>query len=124
MKKIAYAQAAAEALLEEFRRNNKLVYLATDLQVELSKEFGEERVRVTPISESAIVGSAIGLAGSGYRAVADIRMATFGFVAMDQIVNQADQVSYVNKNVDRRRDVAGGAAFNLPLCHVHERAGA
>jgi pyruvate/2-oxoglutarate/acetoin dehydrogenase E1 component len=95
MKKIAYAQAAAEALLEEFRRNNKLVYLATDLQVELSKEFGEERVRVTPISESAIVGSAIGLAGSGYRAVADIRMATFGFVAMDQIVNQAAKITYM-----------------------------
>jgi pyruvate/2-oxoglutarate/acetoin dehydrogenase E1 component len=95
MKKIAYAQAAAEALLEEFRRNDKLVYLATDLQTELSKEFGEERARVTPISESAIVGSAIGLAGSGYRAVADIRMATFGFVAMDQIVNQAAKITYM-----------------------------
>jgi pyruvate/2-oxoglutarate/acetoin dehydrogenase E1 component len=95
MKKIAYAQAAAEALLEEFRRNDKLVYLATDLQAELSKEFGEERARVTPISESAIVGSAIGLAGSGYRAIADIRMATFGFVAMDQIVNQAAKITYM-----------------------------
>jgi len=95
MKKIAYAQAAAEALLEEFRRNDKLVYLATDINMELRKEFGEERARVTPISESAIVGSAIGLAGSGYRAVADIRMATFGFVAMDQIVNQAAKITYM-----------------------------
>jgi pyruvate/2-oxoglutarate/acetoin dehydrogenase E1 component len=95
MKKITYMGAAAEAVTEEFRRNDKLVYLATDLQVELRKEFGEERTRVTPISESAFVGAAIGLAGSGYRAIADIRMATFGFVAMDQMVNQAAKITYM-----------------------------
>ncbi|MHB8105763.1 MAG: alpha-ketoacid dehydrogenase subunit beta [Dehalococcoidales bacterium] len=95
MKKIAYAQAAAEALQEEFRRNEKTVYMATDVQPELRKEFGEERIRVTPISESAIVGGAIGLAGSGYRSVADLRMATFGFVAMDQMVNQAAKITYM-----------------------------
>ena len=61
MKEIAYARAAAEALQEEFRRNNKLIYLATDVQPELRGEFGEDRVRVTPISESAFVGTAIGL---------------------------------------------------------------
>ncbi|MGD0779907.1 MAG: transketolase C-terminal domain-containing protein [Dehalococcoidales bacterium] len=95
MRKIAYAQAAAEALQEEFRRNAKTVYLATDAQPDLKKEFGEERARVTPISESVLVGSAIGLAGSGYRAVADLRMATFGFVAMDQMVNQAAKITYM-----------------------------
>ncbi|OGO31226.1 MAG: hypothetical protein A2Z29_09310 [Chloroflexi bacterium RBG_16_56_11] len=95
MKKIAYARAAAEAVQEEFRRDNKLVYLATDLQPDLRQEFGEERVRVTPISESAFVGTAIGLAGSGYRAIADLRMATFGFVAMDQMVNQAAKITYM-----------------------------
>jgi pyruvate/2-oxoglutarate/acetoin dehydrogenase E1 component len=95
MKKITYMRAAAEAVTEEFRRNDKLVYLATDLQVELRKEFGEERTMVTPISESAFVGAAIGLAGSGYRAIADIRMATFGFVAMDQMVNQAAKITYM-----------------------------
>jgi pyruvate/2-oxoglutarate/acetoin dehydrogenase E1 component len=95
MRKIAYAQAAVEALQEEFRRNDKIVHMATDIQPELRQEFGEERVRVTPISESAFVGAAIGLAGSGYRAVADIRMATFGFVAMDQMVNQAAKITYM-----------------------------
>ncbi len=95
MRKMNYAQAAAEALQEEFRRNAKTVYLATDIQPDLRKEFGEERVRVTPISESVFVGTAIGLAGSGYRAVADIRMATFGFVAMDQMVNQAAKITYM-----------------------------
>jgi pyruvate dehydrogenase E1 component beta subunit len=95
MRKIAYAQAAAEALQEEFRKNAKTVYMATDIQPELRKEFGEERIRVTPISEAVIVGAAIGLAGSGYRAVADLRMATFGFVAMDQMVNQAAKITYM-----------------------------
>jgi pyruvate/2-oxoglutarate/acetoin dehydrogenase E1 component len=95
MKKISYAAAAAEAVLEEFRRNDKLVYLATDLQPDLHAEFGEERVRVTPISESVFVGTAIGLAGSGYRSIADLRMATFGFVAMDQMVNQAAKITYM-----------------------------
>ncbi len=95
MRTISYAQAAAEALQEEFRRNAKTVYLATDAQQNLINEFGAERARVTPISESVLVGSAIGLAGSGYRAVADLRMATFGFVAMDQMVNQAAKITYM-----------------------------
>ena len=95
MRKVAYAMAAAEAVREEFKRNDKLVYLATDLQPELSREFGQERVRITPISESVFVGTAIGLAGSGYRSIADLRMATFGFVAMDQMVNQAAKITYM-----------------------------
>ena len=95
MRSVAYAAAAAEAVQEEFRRNDKLVYLATDLQPELRREFGEERVRITPISESVFVGTAIGLAGSGYPAIADLRMATFGFVAMDQMVNQAAKITYM-----------------------------
>jgi pyruvate/2-oxoglutarate/acetoin dehydrogenase E1 component len=95
MRSIPYAAAAQEAIGEEFRRNEKLVYLATDLQPELSREFGAERVRVTPISESVFVGAAIGLAGSGYRSIADLRMATFGFVAMDQMVNQAAKITYM-----------------------------
>jgi pyruvate dehydrogenase E1 component beta subunit len=95
MRKIAYAQAALEALQEEFRRDDRIVHMSTDIPVELREEFGEERVRVTPISESVMVGAAIGLAGSGYRAIADIRMATFGFVAMDQMVNQAAKITYM-----------------------------
>jgi acetoin:2,6-dichlorophenolindophenol oxidoreductase subunit beta len=95
MKKIPYAAAAQEALEEEFRRDGRLIFLATDVNQGLRKEFGEERIRQTPISESVMVGSAIGLAGSGYRAVADIRMATFAFVAMDQIVNQAAKITYM-----------------------------
>jgi pyruvate/2-oxoglutarate/acetoin dehydrogenase E1 component len=95
MREITYAQAALEALQEEFRRDEKTVHMSTDLPMALRQEFGEARIRVTPLSESAFVGAGIGLAGSGYRAVVDIRMATFGFVAMDQMVNQAAKITYM-----------------------------
>jgi pyruvate/2-oxoglutarate/acetoin dehydrogenase E1 component len=95
MREITYAQATLEALQEEFRRDEKTVHMSTDIPIPLRQEFGKARVRGTPISESAFVGAAIGLAGSGFRPVVDIRMATFGFVAMDQIVNQAAKITYM-----------------------------
>ena len=95
MRKISYEQAASEALLEEFRRDDKTIHLSTDIPPDLRKEFGEARIRQTPISESSFVGAAIGLAGSGFRPVVNVRMATFGFVAMDQFVNQAAKITYM-----------------------------
>jgi len=95
MRKITYADAIMEALQEEFRRDDKTVHLATDMNEPLFEEFGGERVRSAPISESGFVGAAIGLAGSGFRPIVDIRMATFGFVAMDQLMNQAAKITYM-----------------------------
>lgn len=95
MRKITYEQAASEALIEEFRRDGKTVHLSTDIPPDLRREFGEARIRQTPISESSFVGAAIGLAGSGFRPVVNVRMATFGFVAMDQFVNQAAKITYM-----------------------------
>ena len=95
MRKITYDQAASEALMEEFRRDPKTVHLATDIPPDLREAFGEARIRQTPISEASFVGAAIGLAGSGFRPVVNIRMATFGFVAMDQFVNQAAKITYM-----------------------------
>jgi pyruvate/2-oxoglutarate/acetoin dehydrogenase E1 component len=95
MRKISYNQATEEALREEFRRNDKLVHMAEDIPLDLYNEFGAERVRMTPIAESAFVGAAIGVAGSGFRAVADVRMATFAFVSFDQFVNQAAKITYM-----------------------------
>jgi len=95
MRMITYEQASMEAIQEEFRKNPKTVHLSTDLPVELQNEFGEARVRCTPICESGFVGAAIGLAGSGFRTIANIRMATFGFVAMDQIINHAAKITYM-----------------------------
>ena len=84
-----------EALHEEFLRDEKTLYFATVGNPALAREFGAARVRSTPISESGFVGASVGLAGSGFRPVVDIGMATFGFVAMDQMVNQAAKITYM-----------------------------
>ncbi|MFH0917482.1 MAG: transketolase C-terminal domain-containing protein [bacterium] len=95
MREITYEQAILEAIQEEFRRDPRTVHLSTDLPAELQREFGADRIRVTPIAENSFVGAAIGLAGSGFRTVANIRMATFGFVAMDQMMNHAAKITYM-----------------------------
>lgn len=64
----------------------------------LQKQFGPERVFDTPISEAAILGSAVGASLEGMRPVAEVMWADFLFVALDQIVNQAANVRYVNRS--------------------------
>ena len=95
MREITYAQAGLEAVQEEMRRDAKVFYMSTDALPPLTKEFGEIRMRATPIAEAAVTGIAIGAAGSGYRPIHDWRQVTFSFVAMDQIVNQAAKITYM-----------------------------
>jgi pyruvate/2-oxoglutarate/acetoin dehydrogenase E1 component len=95
MREITYEQAATEAIEEEFRKNPRTVHMSTDLPADLRKEFGSKRIRVTPIAENNFVGASIGLAGSGFRTVSNIRMATFGFVALDQMMNHAAKITYM-----------------------------
>ncbi|MEK9672981.1 MAG: transketolase C-terminal domain-containing protein [Rhodospirillaceae bacterium] len=95
MRELTYAQAGWEALAEEMRREKKIFHLSTDPPGMLLSEFGADRIRATPITESALTGMAIGAAGSGYRPIVDWRSITFCFVAMDQIVNQAAKIHYM-----------------------------
>jgi pyruvate/2-oxoglutarate/acetoin dehydrogenase E1 component len=95
MRELTYAAAAIEAVAEEMRRDPKIFYMSTDPIEPLVKEFGDKRIRATPISEGALTGMAIGAAGSGYRPIMDWRQVTFSFVAMDQVVNQASKIHYM-----------------------------
>jgi pyruvate dehydrogenase E1 component beta subunit len=95
MRELSYAAAGLEAVVEEMRRDPKIFYMSTDPSMVLQKEFGETRVRATPIAEAALTGISIGAAGSGYRPIMDWRQVTFSFVAMDQIVNQAAKIHYM-----------------------------
>jgi pyruvate dehydrogenase E1 component beta subunit len=61
----------------------------------LAQEFGDERVRDTPISESAIVGTGVGAAITGMRPVAEIMFGDLTALAMDQIANQAAKIRYM-----------------------------
>jgi pyruvate dehydrogenase E1 component beta subunit len=95
MRELTYNEAAVEAIAEEMRRDPKIFYMSTDAIGSLLKEFGEQRVRATPITEAAFTGIGIGAAGCGFRPIVDWRQVTFCFVAMDQIVNQAAKIHYM-----------------------------
>ena len=61
-----------------------------------SSPFGHDRVRVTPISETAEIGIAIGAAMAGFRPVVELYMAEFMLVAMDQVINEAPRFRYMS----------------------------
>jgi pyruvate dehydrogenase E1 component beta subunit len=95
MRELTYNEAALEAVAEEMRRDPKIFYMSTDAIGSLLKEFGDQRIRATPITEAAFTGMGIGAAGCGFRPIVDWRQVTFCFVAMDQIVNQAAKIHYM-----------------------------
>ena len=67
----------------------------------LQKDFGEDRVIDTPLAESGIVGTAIGLAMRGYRPVCEIQFDGFVYPAFDQIVSQLAKMHYRSKGTVR-----------------------
>lgn len=105
MRKITYREALREALREEMRRDSTVFLLGEDIgrywggafkvTEGLAEEFGDERVRDTPISESAIIGTAVGAAITGMRPVAEIMFGDLTALAMDQIANQAAKIRYM-----------------------------
>ncbi len=105
MRKITYREALREALREEMRRDPTVFLLGEDIgkfwggafkvTEGLAEEFGDERVRDTPISESAIIGTGVGAAITGMRPVAEIMFGDLTALAMDQIANQAAKICYM-----------------------------
>ena len=105
MRKITYREALREALREEMRRDSTVFLLGEDIgrywggafkvTEGLAEEFGDERVRDTPISESAIIGAAVGATITGMRPVAEIMFGDLTALAMDQIANQAAKIHYM-----------------------------
>src|SRR5438132_13146423 len=95
MREINFLQALDEAMVEEMQRDERVFTLATRRSAALEQKFGDKRVRITPISESAFTGIGLGAAGSGFRPVIHWGMVTFMFVAMDQIVNQASKIRFM-----------------------------
>lgn len=121
MRELTYAQAGVEAVAEEMRVDPRIFYMSTDPIMPLVKEFGEKRVRATPIAEAALTGISIGAAGSGYRPIMDWRQVTFSFVAMDQIVNQAAKIHYMFGGqrtfpILYRANVGGGTRLAAQHC--------
>ena len=105
MRELSYVEALNEALREEMKRDERVFLIGEDIgpywdgafkvTKGLAKEFGTERVRDTPISESCIVGAAVGAAMTGMRPVAEIMFGDLLTLAMDQIANQAAKIHYM-----------------------------
>jgi len=105
VRRITYRDALREALREEMRRDSTVFLLGEDIgrywggafkvTEGLAEEFGDDRVRDTPISESAIIGTAVGAAITGMRPVAEIMFGDLTALAMDQIANQAAKIRYM-----------------------------
>ena len=100
---LTYAQAAAHALAQAMEDDPRVVCLGEDLgrggvfgqYRGLVERFGAERVIDTPISESTIVGAAVGMALAGLVPVAEMRVIDFALCAIDEIVNQAAKNRYM-----------------------------
>jgi pyruvate dehydrogenase E1 component beta subunit len=105
MRNITLTQAVNEALQEEMRRDASVYVLGHGLYwgfggpgvtSGLREEFGESRVRTTPISEPAITGSCVGAALAGMRPVAQLGLADFVFGSLDEIMSKAGKWRYTH----------------------------
>ena len=101
-------EALNNALSLELERDSRVVMLGQDIGVnggvfrvteKLQQKFGEQRVFDTPLSESAIIGSSIGMAVYGLRPIAEIQFAGFLFVCMNQLVSQAARMRFRSAGV-------------------------
>jgi pyruvate dehydrogenase E1 component subunit beta len=101
---IRYREALNQALREEMQRDESVFLMGEDIGVfqgafkvtaGLLEEFGEKRVRDTPISENTIVGMGVGAAMTGLRPVVELMTINFSLLAMDQIVNHAAHIHYM-----------------------------
>jgi len=100
MAQMPYIAAIDAGIHQEMQRDPKVLYFGQNLATTENHAFlaayGPERVRVTPISETAEIGIAVGAAMAGLRPVVELYMAEFMLVAMDQVVNEAPRMRYMS----------------------------
>jgi len=100
MAKMPYIAAIDAGIHQEMRRDPSVLYFGQNMATTENHDFvaayGHDRVRVTPISETAEIGMAVGAALAGFRPVVELYMAEFMLVAMDQVVNEAPRFRYMS----------------------------
>src|SRR3972149_2355043 len=116
-RELSYAQAVSEAIAQDMRRDPTIIIMGEDIAggagrahlgiidawggpfgatKGLITEFGPDRVRDTPISESGFIGAAVGAAMTGLRPIAELMFVDFLGVALDQLMNQAAKMRYLS----------------------------
>jgi pyruvate dehydrogenase E1 component beta subunit len=131
MAELRMREALRDAMAEEMRRDESVLVIGEDVAVfegafkvteGLLAEFGERRVRDTPISENSIVGTGIGAAMGGLRPVVELMTVNFSLLALDQIVNHAAAIPYMFNGAARVPMVIrmpGGGGHQLGPTHSH-----
>jgi pyruvate/2-oxoglutarate/acetoin dehydrogenase E1 component len=113
MRTMTYREAVREAIRDALIRDERVFLMGEDVgryggcfavTKGLLEEFGEERIRDTPLSESAFVGAGIGAAMAGMRPIVEIMTVNFSLLALDQIMNNAATILHMS-----------GGQFNVPL---------
>jgi pyruvate/2-oxoglutarate/acetoin dehydrogenase E1 component len=131
MAELRMREALRDAMAEEMRRDESVFVMGEDVAVfqgafkvteGLIDEFGERRVRDTPISENTIVGAGVGAAMGGLRPVVELMTVNFSLLALDQIVNHAAAIPYMfngQAKVPMVIRMPGGGGHQLGPTHSH-----
>ena len=133
--RITYREAVRAALRQALREDPRAFLMGEDVgryggcyavSKGLLEEFGEERIRDTPLSESAFVGAGIGAALGGMRPIVEIMTVNFSLLALDQILNNAATLCHMSggqMNVPLVIRMATGAGRQLAAQHSHSLEG-
>ncbi len=93
-----YAEAMVAAIVEEMQRDSNVIFYGQNMAMTegdpILKMFGKDRVRITPISETAEMGMAVGAAITGLRPIVELYMSEFMLVAFDEVVNEAPRLRH------------------------------
>src|SRR5436190_8839450 len=131
MAQMRYREAVGAAIREEMERDESVFIVGEDIGVfqgafkvtaGLLEQFGEKRVRDTPISENSIVGIGVGAAMAGLRPIVEIMTINFSLLAFDQIVNHAAAIHYMfggQTKVPMVVRMPQGAGHQLGPTHSH-----
>jgi pyruvate dehydrogenase E1 component beta subunit len=131
MATVRMREALRDAMAEEMRRDEAVLVMGEDVGVfqgafkvteGLLDEFGEKRVRDTPISENTIVGTGVGAAMGGLRPIVELMTVNFSLLAFDQIVNHAAAIPYMfggQVRVPLVIRMPGGGGHQLGPTHSH-----
>jgi pyruvate/2-oxoglutarate/acetoin dehydrogenase E1 component len=133
--KTTYRDACREAIRDALKRDPRVFVMGEDVgryggcyavSKGLLAEFGEERIRDTPLSESAFVGAGIGAAMGGMRPIVEIMTVNFSLLALDQIVNNAATIPHMSGGqfaIPLVIRMATGAGRQLAAQHSHSLEG-
>jgi 2-oxoisovalerate dehydrogenase E1 component len=132
---LTYRDAIREALRDALRRDDRVFLMGEDVgryggcyavSKGLLAEFGPERIRDTPLSESGFTGAGIGAAMAGMRPIVELMTVNFSLLALDQILNTAATVRHMSGNqfgVPLVIRMATGAGRQLAAQHSHSLEG-